>query len=438
MLAPARRRRGAPQNKVEVCPTRSRAIVSVTQVFSCGLLAQVIMAVVGLVVIHYMDQSEYARFTVALSVVAAASQSLSGGFNRIYLVANKELGRLDCVSDFLGLQILVLGCVLVLSLPALAWLGSLYPFAAAMLVIRCLSDYGQTVFQQELRFVRYGLMALSRAVALLVVLLLLRFFVGGELKAWQILFLETSAFGAVFLVSIGPRLTLRHFLNMPHAWKLAATIMRGKNLFLFGYFSALGVLAQIDIWTLRATTDDLALATYGSAFRYYGFLMLALSTVHVVLLPYVRQARTLAELDTVFGWHRLMLMGFIPLVFFGGWLAQWAIPWIDQGRYPLAVQVFWILAGLSIVSFAMSPYVNMLLCTGDFRFLFGSVVMLLPIHTAGCLGLNAALGVRGVAMATFLTFGILNTLLFLRARASRRHWGALVSSQASEPTVAIS
>lgn len=400
-------------------------MTSVTQVFSCSLLSQVIMGVVGLLIIRFMGQTEYARVTLALSVVAAASQMLSAGFNRIYLVSREEMGLADQASEFLGLQLLVLGCVVVLSLPAIGWLGALYPFAAALLLARCLADYAQTVFQQELRFLRYGLVMLGQSLAVLATLIGLLVCLGSQLKAWHVLLLQAVALAAVFVVNVAPRLSLGRVLDLTKASRLAWGLLQGKHVYLFAYFSVLAVLAQIDVWVLHIMTDDVSLATYGTAFRYFSLLMLALASVHAVLLPYIQRVETLAELNIIYAKHRRMLAVFVPVVIGGSWLAQWVIPWIDQGRYPQVVPVFWILAAMAVVSFALSPHVNLLLRLGDFRYLFGAVALLLPLHAGCCLGLTARFGVCGTATATFLAYGTLNSLVFFRARFFRNHWGTL-------------
>jgi O-antigen/teichoic acid export membrane protein len=392
------------------------------QVFSCSLMSQVMMGGVGLLIIRFMCEAEYARLTLAFSVVAAASQTLSGGFNRIYLVSREELGLSDRVSEFLGLQLLVLGCVVALSLPAIEWLGSLYPFAAALLVARCLADYAQTVFQRELEFVRYGLVMLGQPLAILAATVSVLAGAGGQLKAWQVLLLQAVALLTVFSLNVIPRVAVARVCDFPQSRRLAVTLLQGKHGFLFAYFSTLAVFSQIDIWVLRATANDVALATYGTAFRYYSLLMLALSAVHAVLLPHLQRLKSLAELDAIFVKHRRMVALFVPVVASGAWLAQWVIPWIDQGRYPQAVPVFWILAGMAVVSFALSPLVNLLICAGDFRFLFGLVALLLPLHVGCCLWLTATLGVCGTAIATFLAYGVVNGTIFWRARILRSRW----------------
>lgn len=410
-------------------------VASVTQVFSCSLLSQVIMGIVGLLIIRFMTETEYARVTLALSVVAAASQMLSAGFNRIYLVSQEELGLVDQASEYLGLQLLVLGLVVVASLPAIGWLGALYPFAAVLLLARCLADYAQTVFQHELRFLRYGLVMLGQSLAVLATLIGLLMCLGSQLMARHVLLLQAMALAGVFVVNVAPRLSLRRVLDLANARRLAWRLLQGKHAYLFAYLSVLAILAQIDVWVLHTVTDEVSLATYGTAFRYFSLLMLALASVHTVLLPHIQRVETVVELDAIYTRHRRMLAAFVPVVIGGAWLAQWIIPWIDQGRYPQAVPVFWILAAMAVVSFALSPHVNLLLRVGDFRYLFGAVALLLPMHVGCCLGLTARFGVCGTATATFLAYGTLNSLVYFRARFFRNHWDTVTRGAAATSVV---
>ena len=61
-------------------------------------------------------------------------------------------------------------------------------------------------------------------------------------------------------------------------------LLRGDYTFLFAYFFVLGLFTQTDIFMLKIVGDADMLASYGSAFRYYSILSLALGAVHAVLL----------------------------------------------------------------------------------------------------------------------------------------------------------
>ncbi len=361
-------------------PKSPRLTASVAQVFSCNLLSQVVLGSVGVLLIHFMREQEYARLTLALSIIGAGSQMLSGSFNRVYITGHQQLGLKDCASEFLTLQLLAAVVAGVVLLPWLAYRSGLLGFIIAMIVAQCLADYAQTMFQQELRFLRFSLILLSRSLAMLAAVLILLLSVGKDLKTWQILLAQTFSLSLLFVAAAGRRITLRRVLNLAVAACLAKALVRGRYAYLFGAFAVLALVGQTEIWVLRMTKDDLAVATFGTAYRYFNLLLMVLTAVHLVLLPHLQNLKTGEELDLIYVKQRRMLIVFAPLVLVGAWLSQWIIPWIDQGRYPESVATFRILAVAAVSSFALSPYVHLLLRFNDFQVLFGIMCGILVLH----------------------------------------------------------
>ena len=162
--------------------------------------------------------------------------------------------------------------------------------------------------------------------------------------------------------------------------------------------------------------DNSMLATYGSAFRYYSILSLALGSVHVVLLPMIQQASNDQELFEVFAKHKKMILMFIPAVLLAGWLAQWAIPFIDNGKYPGAVLSFRILCVSAIISFAFSPHVNLIMRFERFRFLFYLICIALALNAAINMLLIPKFGAAGVAFATLISAAAVNIPIYFQSK----------------------
>jgi len=400
-------------------PPEHNLLHTVARVFSFNLLAQVLLAIVGILLIGFMGHEEYALFTFASSLVAAASLTLSASFNRIYIAGHSELALKEYTPEFLGLQLLTVAVAGVVLLPWLPSLGALYGLVIAMVAAQCLAEYAQTVFQQELRFSRYSLIVLLRSVALLVSVVLLTQFVGVGLKAWHVFLLQSITLSMIFVGAVGTRIPLARVVALPQAMQLARTMLHGQYVYLFGYFAVLALSGQIDVWAVRAFHDDLAVATYGTAFRYCSLLLLALNAIHIVLLPHIQEAGDFKELDAILRRMRKIVAAFLALVLAAIALAPWIIPWIDHGRYPQAVPVFRILAVMAAISFAFSPYVNVLLRLGDYRLLFLTIMILASLHVILCTCLTLSLGICGTATATSIYYSTFNLLTFLRARSLR-------------------
>ncbi len=207
-------------------------------------------------------------------------------------------------------------------------------------------------------------------------------------------------------------------MNVWEATRLAVAIIKAEYKYLFGYYAILAFFSQLDIFMLRIMTSDIELATYGSAFRYYSLLLLALGSVKVVFLPLIQGVTNANELKSIFHMHRKMLLVFGPVVLIGAWASQWIIPWIDMGKYPNAIPVFRILAVSAIISFAFSPYSTLILRFEEFKFLFLLISVTLLLNVGLNIILIEMLGAIGAAIATGIGFGFLNCSIFLRGRSN--------------------
>ena len=208
------------------------------------------------------------------------------------------------------------------------------------------------------------------------------------------------------------RVEVRDIFHLRSAWRLASQVLKGEYRFLFGYFAILALYSQADVFLMKILAGDVELAVYGSALRYYMLLLLALGATHAVLLPSIKTAKDIWELHGIIRQYRKMLFFFVPIVILGAWASGWIIPWIDQGKYPGAVLVFRILAVSSIISFAFSPYVSIVIRHEEFRFLF----LLILSTLAFSLALNGFLiprfGGVGAALTNLFSYGLLNGLIY--------------------------
>ncbi len=392
---------------------------SILQVLSLDLLSKLLAGGAIVIIIRFMPKFEFAGYTLALSIVAFVTQTLTSGFNRIYIVGHQRLDLRDRLPSFLWFQLMLVGILAILGAPFASLVGGVYWFVIILILATCLSEFSRTTLQHELKFFSFSIVEVARTLIFLASLAVLVYVVRFNLRAAQVLLLQALTMIGVFLVIVGLRISPSKLLRLREAKGLAAAVVNGEYRYLFGYFSLLALFLQIDVFMLRAMTNDLELATYGSAFRYYSLLLLPLGAVHVVLLPTIQKAQSVAELEGIFANQRKMLLVFTPLVVLAAWASQWAIPWIDLGRYPNAIIVFRILAVSAIISFAFSPYVNLVMRFEDFKFLFVLMLAALLLHLALNIVLISTLGAIGAAIATLISFGFVNTAIFVRAQTRR-------------------
>lgn len=395
-------------------------IGSIVQVFFSDFLSKAFIGAMGILLIRFMSEAEYAHYILALSLVAVVTQTFSTSFNRIYIVGYQRLNLEYSPSSFLGIQLWGISALVVLTLPFISYLKGNYWFILALIIATCLSEFSKTFYQRKLKFFFFSMIEIARGLVFSCSLLLLIYIVRHDLKSWQVLFTQAITLFAVFILAFHKHLRLSKLLDVTEGTRFAMGIVKGEYKYLFGYHFILAFFSQVDVFMLKSMTSEIELATYGSAFRYYSLLLLALSAVHVIILPSIQQIKNFTELESIFKKHKTMLLLFGPLVLIGAWASQWIIPWIDMGKYPDAVIVFRILSLSSIISFAFSPHINLVLRFEDFKFLFLLIGMTLVLNVGLNMALIPILGVIGVAIATLIAFGCVNGSIFLRARKHKQ------------------
>jgi O-antigen/teichoic acid export membrane protein len=235
---------------------------------------------------------------------------------------------------------------------------------------------------------------------------------------WMLLAQGTATFGVAFVLLA--RMGLVRSLPWRESTSLLRSFLKGHQRFIIGYFVVLAVFPNVQAVVLKAASSDFELATYGAAFRYYMVLLLPLAAAHVVLLPSLQAASTAEEVKRLFRVHAQAALVFALGMIAVGVICQWVIPWIDGGSYPGAVLSFRVLCASATVSFALSPYVNVLLVRNDHRFLFGALTLSLLANIACSWWLVRTAGAAGAASATLLAAGLFHAVAALRARRPAR------------------
>lgn len=383
------------------------------QVFSFDLMSKVLLGGLGIVLIRYMPSGEYATYTLLLSLVAFVTQGVSATFNRIYILTRKK----DGVGDewpALGLQGMLIAILAALGLPLIASLGVGYGVALALILANCASEFAKTCYQRELAFARFSLIEIARSTLFVAIALLLIWQYGDGVTAYAIVGVQAASLLFVAWFALRGRLA-GSSASLAGSVQYARRLADRKYLGLFAYFAVVGLFTQADIFMLKIVGDELMLATYGSAFRYYSILSLALGAVHAVLLPMIQRSGGGADLLAILARHRRLLLLFAGGTALAAWLSGWFIPWIDAGKYPQATATFRVLCISAIISFAFSPHANLLLRYEAFKFLALAIVAALIAHVALCFVLIPSHGAVGAAISTAISAALANAAFYLRA-----------------------
>jgi len=388
-------------------------------ILSADIFAKGVLALVTIALIRFLEPGSYATYTFGVAVATAASQTLASSFNRIYIVGHEKLALSERAEPFLGLQLALVLCVAVLAASWSDLFGGAYLAVVFLGLAMVLSDFAKTFFQQQHRFARYSGIEVARAVlqAIAVAAVLA---VGGEaLRAAPVLNAQAAALLVASLAALGSRLRWSQVAIVRVYYSLAREILAGRYGVLVAYFGAVALFSQVDVFMLRWLAPIDSLAAYGAASRYYALLSLALGAVHAVLLPAIQGTTGEEELAALYRKHSRLVLAFVPFVGILAFAAQWLLPLIDRGRYPESVPVFRVLALSSIVSFAFSPHVNLLMKLERFDFLLRLILVASAIAIALHVVLIPLWGALGAAIATLLASALVTVRIFLAARSAR-------------------
>jgi len=393
---------------------------TIAQVFSYNLIAKAVGAISALAIIRYMSPSQYADYTMIMAIAAVLSGIIVSLFNRIFIVGYQKIKIYEYKGAFLSTQIL---SIFFLWLLIFFFFKEEYSVVILSLILAfalCIHEFLRTDYQQALRFNRFSQVLLIKSLILSLSILGLVGFFGSKIQAWHALAAQILAAFAISIPLIIKRKLFHGLFYLNKSVHLSRYVLSGHYRYLIGYSIVLAFFGRLDIFMLRSLSEAHDLSTYGSAFRYYSFLLMALESVKSVYLPVIQNTSSVAGMNTIFKKHQKYVVLSIPVILIGCFVSQWIIPWVDKGRYPDAPTVFLILSISAFMSFAFSPHVTVIMKLEKFLFLFLLMVFCFWLN----LGLNFTLipkyKATGAAFATLISFLCVNSAIFLYSARLRK------------------
>jgi O-antigen/teichoic acid export membrane protein len=406
-------------------------IRSIVKIYKASVVSKALLAVVGVLLIRWMEIEQLALFTFGVSVSTLILQPLTSLANRVYIVY-PELGDANKRVFLIGTsQLLIISTIAGIFMAAAPMPADLVAVIFLVVAGITATEFAKTIYQSAQDFRAYRCIEYVRAIGMLAGVLLLGA-AEDTLRATDVLLVQ-----ALVGFAIGLPVTLSRS-RMEWSWlqeQLRASSLRSALLHydLVAYVILQSLISQADTFVLKAVSSGEQLATYGAALRYYGFIILALASVQTVLLPMAREALVNSEVRLLLQRYRWLILAFVPATLFCAITANWFIPWIDHGRYPMAVPTFQILSLSAVISFSFGVYAILAVNMHLFRLLFRISV----VTGIFCLGSNWWLASRwgavGAATATLLTHAGFNISVFLLLRRDSRK-----RSELSIPAVELS
>lgn len=394
---------------------------SIAQVFSYNLIAKVIGAISAFALIRFMSTDQYAEYTMIMAIAAVLSGVIISFFKRIFIVGYQRFKIYEYKGAFLSTQIMSIICLWLLMLAFFSEGISVYILSLLLALALCLYQFLRTDFQQALRFNRFSQVLVIKSLILNGSIVGLVGFLGTNIQAWHALSAQIFVTVLIAIPFIIRRKLFHGLLHLKRTARLFRYILSGNYRYLIGYSIVLVLFGRLDVFMLRSLSEAQDLSTYGSAFRYYNFLIMALESVKSVYLPVIQKTSSVAGMNKIFQKHHKYVLFSIPVILFGCFLSQWIIPWVDKGKYPYAPTVFLILSVSAFMSFAFSPHVTVIMKLEKFLFLFLLIIF--------CFGLNFGLNFMlipeyksiGAALATSFSFLCVNGCIFLYSVKLRKN-----------------
>lgn len=362
-----------------------------------GAKALTALFVLGLV--RLLPPADFASYVYLSSLMILSATLFSGFFNRHYIMAGDDA---PAPRAYRRLQVgtsaaIFVGVALVLASqaqPAALAAGLACTAAAAAF------DFRRTHAQKVLAFGAWSRADVLRAL-LLVALSAPVVTWGGTLTIAGLLAAQGLAF-ALAALSL-PALPER----APGSLAVRATLAGRGALALLGYFALVGLFGQLPVLILKQVADSAALASFGSAFRYYGLLVGVVAAANVVILPRIAHTEDLAATLRSLG---TLLATAGALVLCAGGVGYFAIPYIDGGKYPHAPTLFLLLATGLVPGLVLAPLTAVFLRMQQEHHLLASQIAAVVACAATGYGLRA---LGPLAAALSVPAGVFTQLVWL-------------------------
>jgi O-antigen/teichoic acid export membrane protein len=298
--------------------------------------------------VRLLPPSQFASFVYQSSLMILSVTLLNGFFNRHYIIAGEHASP----RAYRGLQLATACLVYVVIAVALARDSSAFELLAGISCAAAAAnfDFRRTHAQKALLFGPYTSAEVARAFVQAV--LSIPVVVWGGVHTVGLL-LAAQAVSYLALAQLLPRLPSRSDAPWGHAIESARGIVaNASSMALLGYFALVGLFGQLSVLMLKQYASAAELASFGSAFRYYGFPLGVVAVANVVILPRIAKADDLSK--SLKGIVNVVLAGvaMIGLIAAGGYAA---IPWIDAGKYPDAPLLFAILCTGLLPGMTLAP-----------------------------------------------------------------------------------
>lgn len=389
---------------------------SVIQIAIGDLVSKTLLVGVNLYLIRRLEVDQYSHFTLLLNGIFLGYQLACGPLERLYIAEHERYrAHLMWLQWFLSS---------VSALAMMLWLWHKIAWTDALLILLgvfLLAAYQvlRIRLQQRLAFRLFSLADILKNAMWLVFLIPFLSIPQLPLGTSSLLALLAGTFVAMFILEFASASQLR-ILQHRGPYTEMANVLWGSR-YVFAYSMVGALIPYLPVLMATRIGDDGITATYGAAMRYQAILGMAVLAFNTVLLP---QMSLLGRADQDRGllmqrlkrgapWALLLFVATVVLTW-------WAIPYVDQGKYPLLQQIFLILAISPALSLVGAPYINMLLIDGRAHTVLACMIAGLAVNLAGYFLLLSSQSALAPAWASLLAYLTITIFVVVCSISGRR------------------
>ncbi|WP_017379298.1 oligosaccharide flippase family protein [Paenisporosarcina sp. TG-14] len=379
---------------------------TVFKVFTADIFSKIFSVITSFLLIRGMTTTDYADYAIITSIVTIISGIILTGFNRIYILDFERIKNQQF--NILVIQLIGIFVLAIVGLPFKAYIGNHYWLVILLLIGTCIFSFVRTVYQQKSMFRYFTLIEIIRVFLFCIFVSSLYLFAEEQMSLKSIIVVQIISLisASIFLIKI--LYTDKSFSFNKNIFAIVKVLFVSNQLYLFMNLGIIAISNEVDVLLLGLLGSDFMLASYASGRKYYSLLLMALTSVNSVLLPTVNNAKSNDELRKLYRQYDKILLLFIVLVGIAILIAPWIIPIIDGGKYPDSINIFRILCISSLISFAGSPYNNILLREKKYKFMVINNLLNIGVSVLLNVILIPIYGGLGTALSMLIAMGILN------------------------------
>ena len=394
-------------------------IKDLAKVVVFDFFARFILCLVSIVLIRMLSPKEYSVFTKLFSLAYLFNGIFGAGTGVAFVrkIAEDDSSNThsqDVSLHFCGIVTIFFFFLVSLILSpyiARAYKLSIFLTGFALLYgfVLCILDLNKYFYQGKEQYVKSGILNVSSLLFIVLPIFICFFFqIHPTINGLISMYIFAGAIACSitsFIIYKSSRFTCKN-ISVPRYKS-----MLSESSWLIVYYSILAVMNQCNIILMSRYSDELQIACYGVALKYYSLLLMVLPVIHTVLrvkTSHKEYTQDAGKCRTfVFSWLKTTGPAGIVLIPFFIFGAHLVLPYLNGVKYNAAIPVLDIFIVGAMISLVFAPNVPILMAMHRHGLMCLYVFIGLAVNVIGFL-LTSGMGALSAAFWTVAANAVLN------------------------------